>query len=368
MTDDKDESGKGDDEVDPGDWLSKQFGVGDAAEEPKPAFPEPPTLNNPLEAPSASASPHFSWGLKPGVDSPASNPAESPRPPLVFPLAEPAPPSTAPPVESPATELLSAGDATVVRPAEPASTIDSLFGEKQFKDYDGEPLIGAIPFVAKDDADAARSAKPPRAASGPLPRSQKIALWIGGGIVAILLLVVLFLLGTKLPDLLGAAPAVATSNSPSPTPSVAATSTPPAVGPVPVGEHKWNALLGGECLDPFPSPWAEKFTVVDCATPHAAQMVFRGRFPDAAPAAGATATPNPYPGMPALQAQINLLCTAPGVIDLPTAGAYSDIQFQATYPVTEKEWADGYHDYFCFVSRSSAGPITGSVATPHPAG
>jgi hypothetical protein len=409
MTGDTDEPREGDpeddgkDEIDPSDWLAKQFGTDDEPERPKPksAFPGPPILSDPLAAPPAPGSPSFSWGLKPGADTPAaSDPPTEPTVPPVAPVpldslqapaeptaadplgaliasgvpsapADPPPPTVALPVESPATELLDAGDAEVARP-EAASTIDSLFGEKQFKDYEDEPLIGAIPSRTVKNADVTRSPRSPRAQSAPLPRNQKILLWIAGGAVAVLALVVLFLVGTKIPDVLGPAPAVAISKTPSPTPSVTPTS--PAVGPVAVGEHKWNALLGGECLDPFPSPWAEKFTVVDCAAPHPAQMVFRGTFPDAPPAAGGTpapsATPAPgaYPGAPALQAQINLLCTAPGVIDLATAGAYSDIQFQAAYPVTEKEWADGYHDYFCFVSRSSGGPITGSLATPHPAG
>ena len=36
-----------------------------------------------------------------------------------------------------------------------------------------------------------------------------------------------------------------------------------------------------------------------------------------------------------------------------------------SYAVTEQEWADGEHDYFCFVSRKSGQPLTGSVALPH---
>jgi hypothetical protein len=124
-------------------------------------------------------------------------------------------------------------------------------------------------------------------------------------------------------------------------------------------------LRGGECVDPFASPFAENFTVVDCAAAHAAQLLRRGTFP--APAATATtATPSPsadeYPGLAALQAQIALLCGAPDVIDLAAASAYSDIQFQASYAATAAEWNGGQRDYFCFVNRSSAQPITGSLA------
>jgi hypothetical protein len=125
-------------------------------------------------------------------------------------------------------------------------------------------------------------------------------------------------------------------------------------------------LRGGECIDPFTTPFAETFTVVDCGAAHAAQLLRRGSFPGAGTPAATTATPTPaaeeYPGLAALQSQISLLCGAPGVIDLAAAGAYSDIQFQASYAATAAEWKGGQHDYFCFVNRSSAGPITGSLA------
>ena len=187
----------------------------------------------------------------------------------------------------------------------------------------------------------------------------------------VLALVVLFLIGTRLPGLAGPASVVAVSGSPTPAPTP--TPTPVAAGPAAVGEHKWDQLRGGECLDPFTSPWAEKFTVVDCAAPHPAQLVLRGTFPAnaTAPSSSATPTPKPtggvasgYPGIAALQSQINLLCTAPGVINLAVAGAFSDIQFQASYAATAAEWARGQHDYFCFVNRSSGEPLTGSLAAP----
>jgi hypothetical protein len=130
------------------------------------------------------------------------------------------------------------------------------------------------------------------------------------------------------------------------------------VGPVAVGTYKWDALRGGECLAPYDSAWAEKFTVVDCATPHPAQMVFRGTFP------GADVASAPYPGADALQAQINLLCTAPSVINLGAAGAYNDIQIAGSFPADEKQWTSGARSYYCFVTRSSGQALTTSVAVP----
>jgi hypothetical protein len=141
-----------------------------------------------------------------------------------------------------------------------------------------------------------------------------------------------------------------------------------ASGPASLGSHRWDELRGGECVDPFATAFAENFTVVDCGAPHAAQLLLRGTFPASAAldASPAPPTPSPpvddYPGLAALQSQITLLCSAPGVIDLAAAGVYNDIQFQASYAATAAEWKGGQHDYFCFANRSSAKPITGSLA------
>jgi hypothetical protein len=201
----------------------------------------------------------------------------------------------------------------------------------------------------------------------PLSKNQRILFWVAGGGLAALVLILLFVIGTKFAPHTEPTPAAAISKSPSVTPTPTPTVAP--AGPAAVGVHKWSDLRGGECLDPFTNPFAENFTVVDCAVAHPAQLVFRGTFPAAAPASPA-ATPSPsagatdgdYPGLEALQTQINLLCTAPGVIDLATAGAYSDIQFQAAYAANAAEWKSGQHDYFCFVNRSGGEPLTGSVA------
>ena len=297
--------------------------------------------------------------------------------------------STPPEHAAPATELLGVGQ-TARADSGAASPIDALFGETQFKDYEGEPLIGATLFRSEnvpddgavDGATVRVQVGPKRATGGPLPQSQKVLFWVAGGVIAALALVVLFVLGTKLPALLGPAPVVVASRSPLPNPSPSSSVLP--AGPVASGIHKWNALRGGECLDPYQSPFAENFTVVDCAAAHPAQMVFRGTFPvtAAAPTVPSTASPSQkpvstplstpaaggdYPGIDALQAQINLLCTAPGVMNLAVAGGYDDIQLQAAYAVTAAEWASGQHDYYCFVSRSSGEAITGTVAVPRPA-
>ena len=318
----------------------------------------------------------FDWGLRPSGD------ADEPEPVIPAPIepapAEPAPaePTPAPPWQpgvtqllpqpepnlfatelfaseavAPATELLGS---TPSEPEGSDTALDALFGESQFREYDTGVLSSdESPFVAKPV-----SGEPGWESTTPagISRAQRILLSVAGGLVALLALVALFFVGTRLPGVFAhKAPVASASPSSSPTP----TSTAKPVGPVANGVHAWSDLLGGECLNPFTNPWAEKFTVVDCATPHPAQMVFRGTFD--------TKTDPTFPGADKLQAQMSLLCAAPGVIDLAAAGAYSDAQVQGSYPVTEDEWAQGEHDYFCFVSRKSGQPLTGSVAVPHAA-
>jgi hypothetical protein len=123
--------------------------------------------------------------------------------------------------------------------------------------------------------------------------------------------------------------------------------------------HAWNTLFGGECFEPYGSAWDEDFTVVDCAVPHVAQLVYRGTF------AGETATV--FPGEAALAAQINLLCTAPGILDLNAAGAYPNLQMQGSFPVTDEQWTDAPRQYYCFVSRVSGEAIAASIVGQGPA-
>ncbi|MEO7122274.1 MAG: hypothetical protein ABI400_03980 [Lacisediminihabitans sp.] len=275
------------------------------------------------------------------------------------------------PVAEPATELLG-GFGTAPTDAAAGTSVDSLFGATRFRDYEAEPATSQNPFARSAEpaggADVTRQERAPRQ---PMSRSQKVLLWIAGSLAALIILVGLFFLGTKISNS-AAAPAPAPTPTATKTPTPSPTPTTRAVGPLAPGTYKWDRLLGGECLAPFTSPWAEKFTVVDCATPHPAQMVARGVIADAPAAAatdpsaaatpGAGASASTYPGVKALQAQINLLCSAPTVINFAAAGAYSDIQFSASYPATDKQWSDGDHSYYCFVTRSSGDPLTASVA------
>jgi hypothetical protein len=351
---------------------------------PASAPPVPPPLVEPAEP-----TPTVAWTPPPfesALDG-ASGPAEPPAEPMPFetarlpevapdagdapswdvptqmmdalPAAPFAPQSTEPLAASElaATELL--GSAALAQDAGTTSALESLFAEENFRDYQAEPGDSQAPFTR------ARPAEPVAADTdrAEIPRTQKILLGVAGGLVALLALVALFLLGTRLPELIGpaAAPLPTGSASPSPSPSPSATTLP--AGPVEPGVWAWDELLGGECLEEYDDPWAEEFTVVDCAEPHPAQMVYRGAV---APSAEGV-TDDPFPGTAALQGQLALLCSAPGVIDLAAAGQYTDVQFQGSYPATQEQWDAGDRTYYCFVSRSSGEPLTGSLAVPPPA-
>jgi hypothetical protein len=231
--------------------------------------------------------------------------------------------------------------------------VDELFGGMGVPEDTGRVRATAAP--ARSSSERPSFEKPSREKA---PRSQLVLVWVAVALVALLAIAVLFFVGTRASQLAGAAPVVAVTPSVSTTPSQTPSATPTVlpVGPVAVGTYKWDALRGGECLAAYDSAWAEKFTVVDCATPHPAQMIFRGTFP------GAEVADAPYPGVDALQAQINLLCTTPSVINLGAAGAYNDIQVAGSFPATAKQWASGSRSYFCFVTRSSGQPLTTSVA------
>ena len=339
------------------EWFRTQFG-GQPAPEPPPAQPAPPAA--PPVLPGTFSPPPAL------VEPPPTMPAFLPPP--MPPVFEPAPTQLTPTVEleptQPSEIITSAaplGDAAteLLREPEEGGALDELFGNDSFQEYD-DTLIAAVPRSSRrggggDDGAQAVAEKVP------LGRTQKILLWVAGSLVAVLAIVAIFFIGTRIPLLLGPAPGAVPS--PTATPSPSPTVVERLVGPVAPGEYRWDEVWGGECLEPFVDAWQNEVTVVDCAAPHGGQLVLRAPFP--APE-GATALV-PYPGEEALAAQMSLLCSAPGVLNLAAAGAVTDLQVQGAYPVSEEQWDAGERDYFCFVSRSSGEPMTGSLAIPAPA-
>ena len=229
-----------------------------------------------------------------------------------------------------------------VRPPQQGSAIDSLFGEGQFKEYDDSAL--------PTEGLGSRASSRPREPREPMGRTQKTLLIVVGGLVGALILIGVFILGTRMPGILPKPEAKPAVTAPDKEPVAA----PPRVGPVAPGTYAWNELLGTECIEPFGSPWDEEFTVVDCTTPHSAQLVSRGIFGD-----------EPYvkyPEAEVLQSRMNLSCTAPTRVDYAAAGALSDIAVTAAYPASAEQWDSGERQYFCFLTRSSGEPLTVSLA------
>lgn len=276
------------------------------------------------------------------------------------PFARTAPPSRPVPLVSSTAANMLLADALPPTAApspsvpDPASGLDSLFADSRFREYD-EPPPRAAPAPPLPPGTIVVE-EPPH-----MTPAQRALLAVAGGLVALVALGALFFLGTRIAGMSDSAPPTPTRSAhrtPTPVPTV----LPP--GPVAAGPHRWDQLLGGECLASFPGPWAQRYTVVDCATPHAAQLVLRARYPDAAAPV--------YPGADAIAAQMSVLCSKPGVIDLAAASAYTDAQIEASYPATARQWDAGDHWYYCFVTRSSKQPLTGSVAaarpTPTPSG
>ncbi|TPW76889.1 hypothetical protein [Schumannella sp. 10F1B-5-1] len=376
---------------------------------PPPAAPEPASrVAHPAPSGARSAPP-------PAPAAPASPPAaaSSPAPdphaelPETEPLRAPgvdtgALPSTAPitaadlahtdpttlPPELHLESALAIDGAPGAMPAAGGSALmDELFAPDRFVEWDeaarastplsnraGPPTTEHIPsgltgpqpshdpwartraaLAAAQEADARELAAAARYDAQGTPivsRTQKSLVVVAVAVVSLLALVSLFLLGTRLP-VAGAEPTAGASGASSGQGDGEGGVDAVPTGPVKSGDHAWTALNGGECLDPFTDPWAEEFTVVRCVDEHDAQLVLRAPIPDA--------DAQRWPGVDALQIRLTELCAAAGVIDLTSAGAYSDLQLSAAFPASAAQWRGGERDYFCFVSRSSGKKIEGSV-------
>lgn len=291
--------------------------------------------------------------------------------------AEPAPSASAPTasVPPPLPTAMGPGVAGLARDSTGNVNIPGYYdiGER------GDPLrdrpVGNSPLGAAGAGGAAWSAGPGDAAgagdasrasgsnatatettenTSALTRTQKTLLWVSGGLLAVIALFALFLLGTRIPEWTAEpAPIVTEEPEPEPEPEPDPLEGVPDGVPLPAGDWAWDLLRGGECLDPFESPWAEEFTVVDCAEPHAAQLIQRAEFPEAT---------DEFPGPEALAAPLSLICSSPEVLNFEAASAFDDILVQTAYPVTAEEWEAGYREFFCFVTRAEGEPLEGDLS------
>ncbi|MCI2956487.1 hypothetical protein MN032_02175 [Agromyces atrinae] len=336
-----------------------------------PAEPELPVVTEPEPAPEPAIDPETEAQQTAETVDASSDPDVGDD--LGYWFAEPVSAATVVADEPPATELMDIAD--VPTPAADAAPTEAVAAESaptEAMDRADIPTPLVVPpaavipaAVLAADAEPApgprRTAdpgpKPPRVsaeAATPAVRRRRTIIIVIAIVAALAVLAGLFFIGTRIPGWFGSAPAPVVTSAP-PT----ETATPEPTAPQPAGVHAWDQLFGGECVDPFLTPWAEDFTVVDCAAPHAAQLVYRGAFDETPEAA--------FPGEAELASQINVLCTAAGVIDLAAASGYPDLQVQGSFPVTEEQWTDGQRNYYCFVNRSSGEPLSATVAGPGPA-
>ncbi len=123
----------------------------------------------------------------------------------------------------------------------------------------------------------------------------------------------------------------------------------------PPGEYPFAQLFGGECVDPFDTAWAVTFTVVECVTPHPAQLVYVGDL-------ALDGSYLSYPGDDRIGNAAMAECSRKGVLNLTSAKKYSDLTLSAAYPISSEAWDSGDKRYYCFVTLSSGAAIEGDLA------
>jgi hypothetical protein len=231
-------------------------------------------------------------------------------------------------------------------PGDPTSAIDSLFGDHKFQDYEEVGVLNSIQVPPTATVDDSLEVREPRE---PLPRLQKVLLGVAAGLLGALILVGLFFFGEHFGSAAAVEPTTASTGASSTTPTPAGTG-----GPAAPGVQQWTALQGGECIQPFSSAWALTFTVAACTADHDAEMVFKGKLPDAAD--------SKYPAATDFQNELTPLCSAPTAISYVAAASVTDLQVSFSYPPNTARWLAGDRTYYCFVDRVSGGNLPGDLA------
>ena len=158
--------------------------------------------------------------------------------------------------------------------------------------------------------------------------------------------------GSPVPDAPAAQAPVIPRGSPAPAPlGLPPRPTPTQVATVP--SQPVDTLRPGDCLQVYPSKWADAYPVVDCSARHIAQLTSKGVLPQPAGA--------PCPGTKELDAQVGDLCAAPGLNWHWVAIWGEDVMTDLRYPATAAAWAAGDRRYDCFVYTYSRHELTGSA-------
>jgi len=262
------------------------------------------------------------------LDLPPADVSESVTPPAAPPAAPPATATTADSSTNETTGL---------------DRLDQLFASTDTSAVT-IPLVSPRVPESSRRAGASRTDTPPKESSpaDQVKFRQRLTLTVGGILVAIVAM------GAWVAGGIAGTPAVA------PVPTETAPPGPPTAMQPP-GDYPFGQLFGGECLNPFVDPWAETFTVVDCATPHAAQLVYAGDL-------AVDGTYPSYPGDSRIGKAALAGCSREGVLDLSAAKKITDLQISTSYPASSLAWDSGDTRYFCFASRTGGDPIETSIA------
>jgi len=153
------------------------------------------------------------------------------------------------------------------------------------------------------------------------------------------------------PAQVGTAPGSAAPLDPGPTPlGLPARPTPQPSATVP--SRPIGTLAAGDCLQTYTSKEEAAYPVIDCASPHIAQVLSEGTLPQPAGAA--------FPGKDALDAQVGGLCEQH--LDWAWVGVWNeDVQVDLRYADTAARWASEDRSYYCFVYTYSRHELTGSA-------
>ncbi|MDP4585818.1 MAG: septum formation family protein, partial [Microbacteriaceae bacterium] len=255
-------------------------------------------------------------------------------------------------VDLPPTDTIESGIPASAPNAVPAAVSNETTGLDRLDQLftSSDTSADTIPLVSAREPEPSRSARAARAETPARESSpeeqvkfrQRLLLTIGGILVAIVAI------GAWVMGGIVATPTAA------PVPMETEIPLPPTATQPP-GEYPFGQLFGGECLDPFVDAWAENYTVVDCATPHAAQLVYAGDL-------AIDGTYPSYPGDSRIGKAALAGCSRKGVLDLSAAKKITDLQISAAYPASSVAWDSGDTRYFCFASRASATPLAASIA------
>lgn len=136
------------------------------------------------------------------------------------------------------------------------------------------------------------------------------------------------------------APTLTPSQTPSPTPTYPQSKV-------------WTSLVNRDCLANLQNAWQSRYEVVDCDSPHRAQVVVSSVLPN-------TAT---FPGQLALAHTVAKLCDVRKIVDSGRFSNLSQLTVVWNYPVTHDQWLST-PIYQCIVVAPGNSQLTESVFAP----